>query len=82
MPKRTKLPQLSTRYIKERMKPGDILLHSIKNYNVKHIEKLVLTTCLNSSLGRDYISVWSTEKGHHEVYRSKLSQWWHLILNE
>lgn len=78
--RRWNLPSLSTRYIRERIKHGDLLATRML-VNGVYVNELVLVCLLNRDyqFGHDYIDVWSFKHGYRVVHRSHLSQQWQLI---
>ena len=78
--KRWNLPSLTTRYIREKIKPGDLLVRRTL-VNGVYVNELVLVCLLNRDavFGHDYIDVWCSKYGYRVVHRTYLSQWWQLI---
>jgi|APSaa5957512535_1039671.scaffolds.fasta_scaffold141335_2 hypothetical protein len=80
--RRWNLPSLSTRYIREKIKPGDLLARRIFSNGIYVTNnELVLVCCLNrsSKFGHDYIDVWCFKHGYRSVHRSHLSRRWQLV---
>jgi len=78
--RRWNLPSLSTRYIREKIKPGDLLVKRSWDKGV-YVNEFVLVCFLNhsSKFGHDFIDVWCNKYGHRVVHRSHLSRQWQLV---